>query len=232
MNPLMEIGEMQISVDESSYFFRPSFSAMANIGSGSEIVNTYAVLNGFEVNQLITSVVGAYGTFPEWLIKTIKKPILGKKILSAAMHVMQCCCADDITPLVGEWRPGKSGVVYRNGIMSIAEILIIGRELAEHGIMGRAKLRQLQRHEFKEGNSYTSDFKVFEYINAARIHFDMPRLEAEQLTMTEYQLLLKAKYPEEKGFTREEYDEIMDADDRLQARLIAKEELKRAPNVK
>ncbi|MBK5074598.1 hypothetical protein I2492_15550 [Budviciaceae bacterium CWB-B4] len=230
MTPLKEIGEMQISVADHDYFFRPSFSAMASIGSGSEIVTTYAVLNGFEVSQLIASIVDVYGTFPEWLIKTIKKPILGKKVLSAAMHVMQCCCSDDITPLVGEWVPGKKGVVYRNGKMPIANIIIIGRELAEHGIMGKAKLRKLQRHEFNGTNSYTREFEVFEYINGARTHFDMSRIEAEQLTMTEYQLLLKAKYPEEKGFTREEYDELMDADDRLQARLIAEEEAKRVAN--
>ncbi|WP_229718530.1 DUF6246 family protein, partial [Yersinia enterocolitica] len=51
-----------------------------------------------------------------------------------------------------------------------------------------------------------------------------------QLTMTEFQLLLKAKYPEDKGFTREEYDEIMDADDRLQERLIAQEKARLAKN--
>lgn len=207
MTPLKEIGEMQISDAENDYFFRPSFAAMASIGSGSEIVATYAVLNGFEVNQLVNSIVGAYGTFPEWLIKTIKKPVLGKKILSAAMHVMQCCCADDITPLVGEWRPGKKGIVYRNGKMPIANIIIIARELADHGIMGRAKVRQLQRNE---NNSYTSEFKAFEYISSARSHFDMPRSEAEQLTMTEYQILLNNKYPPEKGFTREEYDAVAD----------------------
>lgn len=41
----------------------------------------------------------------------------------------------------------------------------------------------------------------------------MNREEAEQLTMTEFVMILKAKYPDEKGFTREEYDEIMKADD-------------------
>ncbi|BEM13397.1 hypothetical protein SM14VA7_12230 [Serratia marcescens] len=32
--------------------------------------------------------------------------------------------------------------------------------------------------------------------------------------MTEFQLLLAAKYPEQKGFTREEYDQVMDEDEK------------------
>ncbi|WP_242497171.1 DUF6246 family protein, partial [Enterobacter hormaechei] len=31
-----------------------------------------------------------------------------------------------------------------------------------------------------------------------------------QLTMTEFQMLLASKYPEQKGFTRDEYDELVD----------------------
>jgi hypothetical protein len=36
----------------------------------------------------------------------------------------------------------------------------------------------------------------------------MSRDEAEQLTMTEFQYLISAKYPDQKGFTSEEYDSI------------------------
>lgn len=38
----------------------------------------------------------------------------------------------------------------------------------------------------------------------------MSREEAEQLTMTDFQLLLAAKYPDQKDFTREEYDSVAD----------------------
>uniref|UniRef100_UPI00223FBCDC DUF6246 family protein n=1 Tax=Klebsiella pneumoniae TaxID=573 RepID=UPI00223FBCDC len=47
-------------------------------------------------------------------------------------------------------------------------------------------------------------------IGAARTHFGMIREEASQLTMTEFQMLLSAKHPEQKGFTRDEYDAIAD----------------------
>jgi hypothetical protein len=71
----------------------------------------------------------------------------------------------------------------------------------------KAKVRQLQRHET---GARTNEFKAFDYISAARTHFGMIREEASQLTMTEFQMLLSAKYPEQKGFTRDEYDAIAD----------------------
>ena len=71
----------------------------------------------------------------------------------------------------------------------------------------QAEVRQLQRHETGER---TTEFKAFDYISAARSHFGMNRDEASQLTMTEFQMLLAAKYPDQKGFTREEYDSIAD----------------------
>lgn len=208
MTPLTEIGEMLISDANKDYFFRPSLSAMTRIGSPVEIVSAYSVLGGAEVSRILANAIGAYGVPPGWLIKTLNKPAFGRKILSTAMHVMQACCDDDIDNLVGEWRPGKRGVVYRPGAMPPSEIIIIARELAEHGVIGKAKVRKLQKHE--SAQAYSNEFRAFEYISAARSHFGMPRAEAEQLTMTEFQLMLDAKYPNQKGFTRDEYDQVRD----------------------
>ncbi len=49
----------------------------------------------------------------------------------------------------------------------------------------------------------------------------MTREEAERLTMTEFQMMLKAKFPDEKGFTREEYDAVIDADDQRTNELVS-----------
>ncbi len=67
-----------------------------------------------------------------------------------------------------------------------------------------------------------NEFNAFEYISAARNHFHMPRAEAERLSMTEFQLLLAAKYPLQKGFTREEYDHVVDEDDKRWQELMVK----------
>ncbi|KLW57553.1 hypothetical protein SK56_02174 [Enterobacter sp. MGH128] len=102
------------------------------------------------------------------------------------------------------------------------DIIVLAQHLMQHGIVGKAKVRQLQRHETGER---TTEFKAFDYISAARSHFGMSRDEASKLTMTEFQMLLAAKYPEQKGFTREEYDSI--ADEYLAKQAVRRENAKK-----
>lgn len=222
MNPILEHGEMVLTDTNSGvdYFLRPSFSRLSRIGSPSDIVMTYSVLNGYEVVESINRLATAYGPVRDWVLANIRKSLYGRKILSAAMNVIHSCCDEDVTPLVGEWRPGNKGVVYRHGAMSPIEVIIIARELAEHGVMGKAKVRKLQRYE--SAGEYSKEFHTAEYINAARIHFSMPRDEAEELTMTEYQLLMHAKYPQKQGLTRDEYDSVTDNYLKKKAARIAK----------
>ncbi|CZZ34157.1 Uncharacterised protein [Enterobacter hormaechei] len=126
----------------------------------------------------------------------------------AAMTVLSSCCDTDVTPLIGELRIAKTkGKPFklRHGAMDEFDMVVIAQALITHGIIGKARIRKLQRHE---NTSTTSEFNAFEYISAARNHFGMSRDEAEQLTMTEFQYLIAAKYPDQKGFTREEYDSI------------------------
>ncbi|WP_187576488.1 DUF6246 family protein [Klebsiella pneumoniae] len=42
--------------------------------------------------------------------------------------------------------------------------------------------------------------------------------------MTEFSLLLNAKYPNQKGFTREEFDSVMSEDDKRWNAMLAAEE--------
>ncbi|MCL8607639.1 DUF6246 family protein [Proteus mirabilis] len=219
MTPILEIGEMVISTDKKDYLFRPSFINMTRIGEPKQIVNAYGQLNGTEVQELITRAVMNYRVIPEWLIKAISKPTYGRNILQTAMIVMQACCDDDCSEIIGEWKSGKRGIVYKNGKMPIADIIVIARELFTHGIVGKAKIRKLQRNEGK--SEFSDEFMAIDYISSARAHFGMNREEAEQLTMTEFQMMLKAKYPDEKGFTKEEYDNIMKQDDKRNDELIS-----------
>ncbi|OTA14326.1 hypothetical protein Xbed_03694 [Xenorhabdus beddingii] len=135
------------------------------------------------------------------------------------MMVIQACCEEDVEELIGDWRPGRRGVVYRPGRMPINDIIVVAQELITHGVIGRVKIRKLQRNEGTE--EFSDQFKAIEYINAARCHFNMSRTESERLTMTEFQMMLKAKFPDEKGFTREEYDAVIDNDDRRTGELMS-----------
>lgn len=208
MTPLTEIGEMVITDGDRDYFFRPSLANMTRIGPPGEIVERFTELHHSDAPRLIQAAIEAYGVVPEWLVRHIST--MGGESIKAAMVVMQACCDKDVGHLVGELRPGKTGkraFVYRFGKIPVHDLIILAQSLITHGIIGKAKVRRLQRHE---SNSFVSEFNAFEYISAARNHFSMSRSEAEQLSMTEFQQLLAAKYPDQKGFTREEYDSIAD----------------------
>ncbi|MEY8769025.1 DUF6246 family protein [Erwinia sp. ACCC 02193] len=211
MTPQKEIGECLISHGENDYFFRPSFEAMSRIGEPDEIVKAFYDLHNDEVTPLLQRALAAYGKIPSWLMDYVNRKQVAKPAMMAAISVLTACCERDPASLTGEIIPGRSGrwaFVYRKGAMPPGDMVLIAQSLITHGIIGKAKVRQLQRHE--SGQS-TTEFRAFDYISAARNHFNMSRTDAEQLTMTEFQMLLAAKYPDQKGFTREEYDAVADA---------------------
>lgn len=223
MNPLKEIGECLITVGEDDYFFRPSFANMARIGEPVDIVRSFYDLYNDAVTPLLQRAMDAYGSIPEWLYQYANGHQIAKPAMMAAISVISACCEKDVTPLVGEIIPGKSGkwtFVYRKGLMDPIDMILVAQSLITHGVIGKAKVRQLQRHESGQG---TTEFSAFEYISAARNHFSMTRSEAEQLSMTEFQLLLAAKYPDQKGLTRDEYEAVIDDHFAKKARKLAKE---------
>lgn len=222
MIPMKEIGECLISVGEKEYFFRPSFINMTRIGEPKEIVQAFYELHHDEISNVLQSAFEAYGLIPEWLIQHIKSTSYGRKAIMAAMTVLAACCDHDVTQLIGEIRPAKaSGKTFkiRRGSMDEFDMLVIAQSLITHGIIGKAKVRKLQRHE---GGDRTNEFNAFEYVSAARNHFVMSRVEAEQLSMTEFQTLIAAKYPDQKGFTKDEYDAVADEYLAKKARRLAK----------
>ncbi|WP_409247831.1 DUF6246 family protein [Enterobacter hormaechei] len=208
MTALTDIGEISISDSREGgkdYLLRPSFESMTRLGTPEEIVQAYATIHGNDVAQLIEVCAGTLGGFPEWLSPSFNRA--AEKLLSTCMLVLQACCEEDLTPMIGEWKGWRHCVVYRPGQIPKNDIIVLAQHLMQHGVVGKAKVRQLQRHET---GARTNEFKAFDYISAARTHFGMIREEASQLTMTEFQMLLSAKYPEQKGFTRDEYDAIAD----------------------
>ncbi len=222
MTPYKEIGECLITAGEDEYFFRPSFAAMSRIGEPQEIVQAFYDLHNDEVTPLIQRGLEAYGKIPAWLLAHLNRREIGKPAIMSAMSVLTACCERDLSRLIGEIIPGKSGrwaFVWRKGAMPLNNMILIAQSLITHGIIGKAKVRQLQRHE---SNKATTEFNAFEYISAARNHFGISRGEAEQLSMTEFQMMLAAKYPDQKGFTREEYEATADDFLAKQARRRAK----------
>ncbi len=229
--PLTEIGEMRISLSDRSFFFKPSFRAMNEIGTPKEIVEVYAKLNGIDYVAPLQHVEYLPFGAQMQVMKTISKPVYGRHVLSAAYIVMQSCCEDDISVLIGGWKPTPRGVRYVPGIMPVSDIIIIARNLMQHGIIGKSPLKVPERLE-EQGKKTTSEFHASQYIISARTHFDMTRDEAENLSMTEFQMMIKNKYPEPKGLTKEEraaeYDQAKADRERMKA--LAERKAKKARN--
>jgi hypothetical protein len=229
--PLTEIGEMRISLSDRSFFFKPSFRAMNEIGTPKEIVEVYARLNGIDYVAPLQHVEYLPFGAQMQVMKTISKPAYGRHVLSAAYIVMQSCCEDDISVLIGGWKPTPRGVRYVPGIMPVSDIIIIARNLMQHGIIGKSPLKVPERLE-EQGKKTTNEFHASQYIISARTHFDMTRDEAENLSMTEFQMMIKNKYPEPKGLTKEEraaeYDQAKADRERMKA--LAERKAKKARN--
>lgn len=229
--PLTEIGEMRISLSDRSFFFKPSFRAMNEIGTPKEIVEVYAKLNGIDYVAPLQHVECLPFGAQMQVMKTISKPVYGRHVLSAAYIVMQSCCEDDISVLIGGWKPTPRGVRYVPGIMPVSDIIIIARNLMQHGIIGKSPLKVPERLE-ENGKKTTNEFHASQYIISARTHFDMTRDEAENLSMTEFQMMIKNKYPEPKGLTKEEraaeYDQAKADRERMKA--LAERKAKKARN--
>lgn len=215
MTPVKEFGECLITSGDKEYFFRPSLLAMTRIGEPAEIVQTFYDLCNDEATPLIQQAAQVYirdeySRLPDCVLRYIQSGILSRKAVMAAHAVLTACCDDDIGELVGWMKPGKSrkrGFMWRPGTMPAPEMIIVAQNLMMHGIIGKAKVRKLQRHETSDT---TNEFRASEYIVAVRNHFGISKEESWQLTMTEFQLMLIAKYPEQKGYTREEYDHAAD----------------------
>ena len=206
MTVLTDIGEISVSDSREGgkdYLLRPSFEAMTRIGTSEEIVQAYATIHGNDVTQLIEVCAGTLGRFPEWLTPSFNRA--AEKLLSTSMLVLQACCEEDLTPIIGEWKGWRHCVVYRHGQIPKNDIIVLAQHLMQHGVVGKAKVRQLQRHD---NGKRTNEFRAMDYIVAAQTHFRMSEEEAARLTMTKFQMLLAAKYPDQKGFTREEYEKI------------------------
>lgn len=251
MTPIKEIGEFVLADGDKEYFFRPSFAAMMRLGDPEEIVAVYVEMHSDSISQIFNVAMDMHAQIPEhqrrvyavfnrsadaslWAFTHMHFYL--HRLMMAAAEVIQACCEDDVSHLTGWMEERKTGraamwvpdepisvvgrkMIWRPGRMPVEHMIVIARNLLAHGVIGKARVRKLQRHEEQET---TTAFHGFEYISAARSHFGLSRYDAEQLTMTEFAMLMNDKYPNQKGFTREEYDAVMDDDDRRWAALMAK----------
>lgn len=134
-----------------------------------------------------------------------------------AMLVMACCCDDDASELIGYYDEKLQRV---DGLMPIAELIILARHLMKHGIVGTAKPTE-------NSGEYSATFDPSEYADAAVIHFGISHVEAWSLTMTQFCRMLDMKFPEIKQrqkteITPAKYDLAVAEYEKMKARRLAK----------
>ena len=204
------IGVFSVATKDREYEFKPSFKAMDKIGSGAEIVEVYAKLHGgASLLQMASGVV------PAWTKKVALADY--NAVLQSAILVMWCCCEDDISALTGSFVPRASGrgMVHRIGMMPQEDIIAMARGLIKHGLIGANPPKK------KAGGGYSSEFKVADFVYMASAHLGLPPESAWGLTMTEFQLMMDAKYGQDKTPEppkRADYDKAMAAaEERIKA---------------
>ena len=198
---ITDYGEAAIEYEGMEYVFRPSFFNISQIGTPEEIVRCLAAVNGATFTDLMNKLANAEMLTKHTLPLIRRKQILGE-ILSSAILIMSCCCKDDISHLIGYYKPGKKGLVYVRGVMPQEHIISIARSLIRHGVVGDVKSR--------EKGEYTSKFIASDFVSLALAHFNITELEAWNMTMTSFRKRMLAKYPpQDEGISSEKHDEMM-----------------------
>lgn len=140
-----------------------------------------------------------------------------KVAVRTAMLVLTCCGDDDISELIGHYDEKLNRV---EGLMPVAEMIIVARHLMKHGVIGQSKPSE-------GGGEYSATFDPSEYVDAAIIHFGISQVEAWALTMTQFTRMLDMKFPEIKQrqkteITPEKYDKAVAEYEALKAKRLAK----------
>lgn len=129
----------------------------------------------------------------------------GPRAAQDAAYVLACLCEQEDPLSLTGWHDGKE---HHAGTMPPDEQIIIARHLMQHGIIGKAK-------PDKGDGKFSDSFHASEYIAAACVHLGLTRIDAEQLSMTEFQTMFEMKFPEQSKErdvpSREEYQAAMRA---------------------
>jgi len=173
MTPRLSAGELAISTATQDFLFRPSLSAMASLGSPSEIVELFGLLHSSPaINPFYPA-----ESFRKW----------ERSIIAASIDVLAACCADDVTPLVGH--VGSKYGSWVPGAIPVEDMPHLARSLMKHGITGNAKPKGKPK-----ADDYAATFDAKEFAATAMAHLGMDADAAWSLTMTEFIAAMQSKF--------------------------------------
>lgn len=200
-----DIGECSIDTDVGYFEFYPTLKNIRSICEPEELPELFANVNG--VLEQKRAMALSFG------FKELANCYM-RKIYQLCAVVMQSCCRDDITPIIGRIKWEKSAKHFQLGKMPLDHMVAFSKILLKHGVVGLPA-------ESEEDSKPASSIDVYRYVDAAISHLGMSKEQAEGLTKTEFDRLIESKFPDSKrngtGPTDQEHKDAMDFLDRVNA---------------
>lgn len=154
-----------VQAGDISVLFRPSLTNITQIGSPTEIVETYALIMADEA---------------PWFER-----------LTRCIDVLYAC-ADrfdaDVERLIGHHNPFKRR--YTPGRIPPAAVVAIACQMMRHGVVG-----DMERQRTKQGDEFTREFQAVDMAAMAQAHLGVSVDESWQMTMTSIVRAMASKYP-------------------------------------
>jgi len=181
------IGEMVISCTKNgegfNYLLRPSFFAMSQLGDPDQIEYTY------DKCKMALRVI-TYG----------KTYCLTDQVsldqLTHCINVIHACAVEDLPDeLLGWFQLSAKGerILYRQGVISIKEIVIIANHLMKWGMIGEPDPTRMRMPRKK--NEKPKKFDPAEFVGYAIQALHLSTSDAWELTMFEFQRAIEKAFP-------------------------------------
>ncbi len=197
-------GDFTAHTKAGDFTFYPSFENMAKIGTPSEIIDVFSSVHMISFNDWLSNT-----TLSNNGLVNQAHSIHKNLALESAKLVLQSCCSQDVTPLVGGWKMGITKMYGQIGFETNPDkILTIAKHLLFHGIVGKSDKKETNKYAKK-----STEFHADHFVTMARRHLNVGRDEAWSMTMTELIKEIEAITPDrtdDNGApTDEQYDEVM-----------------------
>ena len=201
-----DIGHMYIDSEVGCFEFYPTFKNIRNVCEPEELVDAFANINGVIQSKIEVSLMMGFGELSN---------IYKRTLYQWCALIMQSCCDDDITPLIGRIKWERSAKHFQLGILPLEHMVAFSKILLKHGVIGI--------NTGKPGSSEKcSEVDVYDFVRIAMSHLDMTMEHAENLTKTEFDKIMAVKFPEQKSSNNnspsdEQYEEAMAFLDKIEA---------------
>lgn len=160
----IEYGFAEIKINDEKYELKPTLSNIKNIGSKKHIVDCFSILS-YKPFHYITS-------------------------FRVATEILQACGLPDKITGGTVFSERQNKVIINKGILPLTDVFILAEHCLRHGVCGVIEIED--KDSEKKGDPLT-EFDAHKYIMDAVEFLGVSLEKAEEMTMTQFVLLAKAK---------------------------------------